>query len=264
MEIVNNHPSTPNQMKLAVAAYAKAFGLFRKQKWYWMLLVPILLNVVLFYWGIAQVNVLTETTFNFIESLTADWYSAEMGSGIFNEFIRITLWVFFKIAYFILFAYVGGYFVILCLSPFLSIISEKTEKIYGKIETPFSLPILLKSIFRGVLMASRNFILQTIATVTVFFFGFIPLVGGLVAPILMIVVSAYFYGFTFMDYYIERKIETVNGSVHFVRKRRAKSVFIGMPFVVVLAIPVIGPFAASFFTILSTIAASISLIDEKQ
>ena len=90
MEIVNNHPSTPNQMKLAVAAYAKAFGLFRKQKWYWMLLVPILLNVVLFYWGIAQVNVLTETTFNFIESLTADWYSAEMGSGIFNEFIRIS------------------------------------------------------------------------------------------------------------------------------------------------------------------------------
>ena len=99
--------------------------------------------------------------------------------------------------------------------------------------------------------------------VLLFGLSFVPPLGLGTSPILVLV-SAYFYGFSFIDYNLERRQYSVSDSVNYMKKNRGIVIGNGIVFAVVLAIPFIGIALSSFVAIISAVAATISLHKKNQ
>lgn len=182
-----------------------------------------------------------------------------------NEYVKDTfdflLKLISRVGFFFLFLFFGGYIIVAIMSPVFSIISEKTEKILTGNDYPFDFFQFLKDIVRGVLLAIRNALLQLLISVLLFFLSFVPLLG-FVTPILMFLVSAYFFGFSFMDYAIERQRLSVKDSVKYMRDNKGLVMGNGFIFAVVLLVPFLGVLISGFAAIVSVVAGTL-LVAEK-
>ena len=90
-----------------------------------------------------------------------------------------------------------------------------------------------------------------------FLLSFIPVIGFFTG-ITLFIISAYFYGFAFIDYTNERRRLTVKQSVHFIRENKGMAVGNGVVFALAMFIPFCGTTIAGFVAIVSVVAATIS------
>ena len=79
------------------------------------------------------------------------------------------------------------------------------------------------------------------------------------APFAIFFTSAYFYGFAFIDYAIERKRFNVRQSVRYVNKNIGLVTGIGTVFALALMIPALSLAACCFVSLLSVIAGTIAV-----
>lgn len=229
---------------------------------WWAFLFPLVFNVLLFYLGIQAVNDASVWVLDQIKGwISFDGFEEET-QGFLNSSLEIILWIVFKLMFFLLYAYIGGYVVIIVLSPFLSFVSERAEKANGGTLPPFKLGTFFYNIFRGIVIALRSFLYQTLLSLLILLLSFIPLVN-LAVPFLLFLVSAFFYGFAFMDYFLERRISSISESIDFIKKRRLITMALGLPFSIVLAVPYVGSFLAGFVTIVAAVAATLYLMDKE-
>ena len=101
-------------------------------------------------------------------------------------------------------------------------------------------------------------LLQVCISFVLFLCSFIPLVG-VIAPFAIFFTSAYFYGFAFIDYAIERKRFNVRQSVRYVNKNIGLVTGIGTVFALALMIPALSLAACCFVSLLSVIAGTIAV-----
>lgn len=249
-----------------ISAYGKAIEIIFSKGLWWFFLFPIIINILLFFGGFAAINYLTDFVkdwiFGWLNNDDATYLGAEFVQGFLSGFI----WLVFKILFFFIFAYIGGFVVIILLSPVFSILSEKTEAVLTGKQYPFNADQLMRDIVRGVLIATRNLFIEIGYIIVLFLLSFIPIVGQ-VGAILLFFVSAYFYGFSFMDYTIERRKYSVSQSVQFVRLHKGIAVANGVLFSLFMLIPFCGVTLVGFISIIAVVAATISthkvLIEEK-
>lgn len=245
-------------IKTAFSSYLEALAFINTHKMYRYFLWPIVMHIVLFLLGFSGVSYLTDTTIEFLKSFVAEnpdaWYNSEILTGV----LAVTLWIFLRIFFFIAFAYVGGYVVLMLLSPILSIVAANTSENITGTKIPFQMGQFLNDILRGLSMAVRNFLYQLVITLALLIIGFIPVLGWL-SPILLFGVSSYFYGFSFIDYGLESKQLNYGQSVRFVQQNKTLSIGIGLPYVILLLIPFIGLILAGFFAIVSAVSATIAI-----
>jgi CysZ protein len=250
-------------IQFGIAGYSKAFSFIKKNHLRRFFLIPIVLNILLFAFGISFVNDLTSNTLDYFES----WASPDSWEFWGAEFLASTIgflvWLILKIFFFFLFAFLGGYIILILLSPLLAYISEKTEKIINQTDYPFSWPQLFKDMIRGIIIAIRNFAFEMIAIVVLFFLSFVPLVGLLSAPLLFIV-SSYFYGFSFLDYTAERRKLKLKDSIFFIKRNKGLAITNGSLFAGALLIPLVGVSLSGFMAIISTVAATISILEKEK
>lgn len=250
-------------VQIGFSSYGKAVSFIFRHRMAWFFLLPILLNLLLLIFGYEMISSLSSYFINVlqssIESSNWDFFGADFLTGT----LSILIWIVLRIFLFLLFAFIGGYIVLILMSPILAFISEKTEKIIQKHDYPFSFLQLLKDVWRGILIALRNFMLEIAAILLLFLLSFIPVIGTLSFPILFLV-SAYYYGFSFIDYTSERRKLKIKASVAFVRQNRGLAITNGALFAASLLIPFIGLSLAGFFAIISTVAATISVIEKEQ
>lgn len=247
---------------IGIKSYSNAIPFIFKNGLGWLFFVPILLNIILLFFGFYSVGSLTEIVFS------SDWFQKEnwefWGGDVLNETLYWIIWIGLKIIYFIIFAYIGGFAVLILMSPVLAYASELTEKISTQKEYPFSLIQLLKDVIRGIVIALRNLIIELFWMVLMFFFTFIPIIGW-TSPIIMFFISSYYYGFSFLDYNNERKRLSVKESTQLIRQRKGISIGVGALFAVFLLIPIIGPMLSGFAAIISTVSATLAYLEmEKQ
>lgn len=226
-------------------------------------ILPILLNIVLLVLGLNLVGNLTQDALDAFKSAwepdSWDFWGAEFLAGTLSFFI----WLILRIFFFLFFAFIGGYVILILLSPVLAYVSEKTEKIILGTDVPFSWLQLIKDMWRGILLAARNFLIELLAMIILFFVSFIPVVGLLSTPTLLLI-SSYYYGFSFMDYTAERRKLKVKESIHFVKQNKGLAVGNGLPFALALLIPVIGVSLSGFLAIISTVAATIAILKKEE
>ena len=98
--------------------------------------------------------------------------------------------------YFSLFKYI---FLIIG-SPLFAYLSEQTEALINGKEYNFNFDRqLVADMTRGIRVALRNSLWQTVYTVSILILSFIPLIGW-ITPVISTFVECYYYGFSMLDY----------------------------------------------------------------
>lgn len=98
--------------------------------------------------------------------------------------------------------------------------------------------------FQRYRIALRNMFLQILLSF-LFSFFFYPS-GGFLSPLALFFTSAYFYGFSFVDYVMERKRYNVRQSVHYVNKNMGLVTGIGTVFAITLMISLVKHYCLLF------------------
>lgn len=240
--------------------YSEAMHYIFRKKLAWFFIFPLLLNVLLFWFGWEYIGNLSEQSRVFLEN----WIDLEnadfWGSGFLRATIGGFIWIVFKILFFLIFAYFGGYIIIILMSPVFSYLSERTEKIKTGNDYPFQFKQFVRDIIRGIFIAVRNLCIELLLTVLMFILSFIPIIGW-AAAIFLFFISAYFYGFSFMDYAIERKKLNITQSVQFMRENKGIVIANGFVFSLCLIVPFCGVSFSSFAAVISVVAGTLA-VDE--
>jgi CysZ protein len=132
----------------------------------------------------------------------------------------------------------------------LAILSEKTEKIITGKKYPFNFKQFLKDIVRGNLIVIRNISIELICTILLFFAGYIPIIGY-ISPVVLILISFYFFGFCIIDYSNQRHRLSIKESVQYVRTNKGFAIANGCVFYLLLLIPFIGLLIAPAYSIVA-------------
>jgi CysZ protein len=248
------------------SSYGKAIELLFTKGLIWYMIFPILLNVLFLVAGWLGIGSLTEWVENWLQNAMKieddSFFGAEYLTEVSTYISTIAsgfVWVIMKFVFFFVFAYFGGYIVVICLSPVFAFLSEKTEEILTGNEYKFNGDQMMRDVVRGILLALRNLFIELFYMIIIFFLGlFIPFIGGIIGSILLFFISSYFYGFSFIDYTNERRRMKLKDSVKFIRANKGLAIANGMVFSFFLLIPFCGTTLAGFVAIISVIAATVA------
>ncbi len=241
------------QFSTGAKTYADAFGFIFKNKLAWTFLIPIALTIVFVMSGTVFVGQFFDYINNLITSKVGIDETSFWG-GMLSGLVNFVMYI----LSFIILAYISGYIVIILMSPLLSYLSEKTEKILTGEEYTSDFSQIAKDVVRGVLLSLRNLFLELILLFLMFLLSFIPVVG-LVATVFVFLISAYFYGFSFIDFSNERHQLNVKQSVKLVKKHKWLAIGNGTVFSLFLFVPFFSVFLSMFGSIIAVVAATIAL-----
>ena len=138
-------------------------------------------------------------------------------------------------------------------------ISERTQAIIEGKHYPFTIIQFRKDVLRGVSIAFRNTLWQTVYTFSILILAFIPIIGW-ATPVLAVFVECFYFGFSMLDYSSERKHLSVSQSIDFINRHKGLATGNGMVFFLMHGLPIIGWILAPTY---SVIAATLSLHDQK-
>ena len=244
----------------AIQAYFKTHQFIIKHRlWKWIL-IPGLIYTLLFCVGIYFFWKSSNYAIDFmlIKIGVKEWIQKMQNSWLswLVIFAQIILHLVLMLFYFSLFKYL---FLIIG-SPLFAYLSEKTEAIIEGKDFPFSFTQLLKDIIRGIKIALRNLLWQTVYAVAIFIVAFIPVVGW-ITPLIALMVECYYLGFSMLDYSSERHKLSTTQSITFIGKHKGLAIGNGMVFYLMHLIPILGWVLAPSYAV---IAATISLYGNKE
>lgn len=241
-------------MIIAIQSYFHAHQFIIKHKlWKWIL-IPGIIYTALFMVGMYYFS---QTAGDFIE-----WMALKTGlrrwiDDMANSFMgflfmmgSMLLWLILLLFYFSLFKFL---FLIIG-SPVFALLSEKTSSIIEGRDFPFSFSQLLKDMKRGIVLALRNSLWQTVYVLTILILSLIPLAGWL-TPILALLVECYYYGFSMLDYTMERQRKTPAESIFYIGNHKGLAIGNGLVFYLMHLLPLVGWMLAPSYAV---IAATLS------
>jgi CysZ protein len=241
---------------IAFQSYLKAHQFISKHRlWKWIVLPGVLYTLLFcagmyFFWESSNTAVSWVSNVIGIDRWLHHRQSAVL-SFLFlmgGIMVRLVL-VFF---YFSLFKYL---FLIIG-SPLFAYLSEQTEALINGKEYTFQFNRqFLNDMLRGVRLAIRNSLWQTVYTVTILILSFFPLVGW-ITPVISTFVECYYYGFSMLDYSCERHKLSPTASIAYISQHKGLAIGNGMVFYGMHFIPVLGWVLAPSYAV---IAATISL-----
>jgi CysZ protein len=144
-------------------------------------------------------------------------------------------------------------------SPLFAYLSEKTEAIIEGKDYPFNFKQLIKDMIRGIRLALRNMLWQTVYTISILILSFIPLVGW-ITPVIGMIIECYYLGFSMLDYSCERNKLSPSQSIAFIGRHKGLAIGNGMIFILMHLLPLVGWVLAPSYAV---IAATISLYNTK-
>ncbi len=182
------------------------------------------------------------------------WLESFSNSG-FVSFIFLLIQIALQITLFYFYFSLFKYLFLIIGSPMFAYLSEKTQSIIDGKEYRFSFTQLLKDIVRGVRLALRNALWQTVYSICILLISFIPVIG-LATLVFAFLIECYYLGFSMLDYSCERNKLSASQSIAFIGRHKGLAVGNGAVFYLVHLIPFIGWVLAPGYAV---IAATISL-----
>lgn len=249
------------EIVIAIQSYFKAHQFISKHKlWKWILIPGIvyllLFCVSIYFFGKSATAVID---YLMIKTGLQHWVRTIQSSllGFLFTFAGVILWLLLMLFYFSLFKYI---FLIIG-SPLFAYLSERTEAIISGNEFVFSWKQLWHDMLRGIRLALRNTLWQTVYVLSLLILSLVPLVGW-ITPVIMLLVECYYYGFSMLDYSCERHKLSASESIEFIGKHRGLAIGNGIVFYLMHLVPVVGWVLAPSYAV---VAATITLYhrDEK-
>jgi len=227
--------------------------------WKWIL-IPGIIYAALFVFGIyifweSSAHVID---YFFTKTGIKTWMVKEQDSWLRFLFIygQVILQLIFMLFYFSLFKYL--YLII--GAPVFAYLSERTEMIISGKKFNFSFNQYIRDIIRGIGLACRNALWQTVYTISILLLSFIPVIGW-ATPVLAMFVECYYFGFSMLDYSCERRKLSASQSIDYIGRHKGLAIGNGMMFFLMHGIPVIGWILAPTY---SVIAATLTLHEKKK
>jgi CysZ protein len=244
---------------IAIQSYLEAHRFIVKHRlWKWIL-IPGILYSILFCIGIYLFWISSGQAIDSLFSITGlkRWMFTIEGSWVKFLFIfgQVILQLVLLLFYFSLFKYL---FLIIG-SPLFAYLSEKTEAIMEGRDFPFSFSQLLKDIARGIKLALRNALWQTVYTLSILILTFIPLIGWF-TPLIALIIECYYLGFAMLDYSCERNKLSTSQSIEFISRHKGLAIGNGIVFYLMHTVPVAGWILAPSYAV---IAATLSFYKTK-
>jgi CysZ protein len=241
----------------AFQSYVKAHHFISKHKlWKWILIPGVLYTILFclgmyFFWASAATAIGTFSHFIHVDRFLQHRQSAALSFFFVMGGIMVHLILVFF--YFSLFKYL---FLIIG-SPLFSYLSEQTEAlINGKgDEFAFDSKQMLADMGRGIRVALRNSVWQTVYTVSILILSFIPVVGW-ITPVISTFVECYYYGFSMLDYSCQRHQIPPTASLAYISQHKGLAIGNGIMFYGMHLVPILGWVLAPAYAV---IAATISL-----
>ncbi len=175
---------------------------------------------------------------------------------IMEVVLSIFLWIFMLLIGYISYKEV----VLIFFSPVLGYLSERVEKlIYNEEPPPFNAKNLLADIRRGLALELKNLARMLILSLISWLLVFIPIIGTIISPILILLIQSYYGGLRFVDYTLERKRYSIEESLYFAGGNKARITGVGLGFMLILMVPILGWFVAPGY---GTIAATLCALEK--
>lgn len=210
---------------LGYRSYINALKFIKEHKLYMYFLVPILLFVGIYYIG-----------FSF-EEWKAEAAKVTGEESFWGKIWNAIVYGFYTAMAYLVFKFMR-YILIICLSPVLSVVSERVERIITGNVYKFNLKQLIKDIKRTINLSIRNIIwelgiiyaLYSVVMILAWVFQIPNSATNIVYFFISMFIGFYYYGFSFIDYLNERRRLTIAESVVFVKKHRAFAFALGSIF----------------------------------
>lgn len=244
------------QLGLGIKSYIQAFGFVVNNGLWIYFIYPIVLSVLMFYGSFSLASILSDAIEQWIRSFISfdeseGWLS--FLSGALHFFLTIAL----KIIFFFVYSTFSKYIILILMSPIMALLSERTEEILTGKKYPFQLAQFLKDVVRGITIALRNMVIEFSIIFICLFITWIPVIGWL-CPILLLIISYYYYGFSMIDYCSERKKLSISNSIDYIRKNKGLAIGNGFVFSFLFSLPFVGVIIAP---ILAAVSASIAVVE---
>ncbi len=244
---------------ISIQAYFQTHRFIIKHRlWKWII-IPGIIYCLLFCVGVYFFGKSSNAAIQLMLTKTGvkEWMDSMQNSWLNYLLIfgQVILQLVLLLFYFSLFKYI---FLIIG-SPVFAYLSEKTESIIEGKDFPFSFKQLMKDIARGIKLAFRNMLWQTVYTISILLLAFIPLIGW-VTPLIALLVECYYLGFSMLDYSCERNKLSTSQSIAFIGRHKGLAIGNGLIFYLMHLIPFLGWVLAPSYAV---IAATLSLYNTK-
>jgi CysZ protein len=244
---------------IAISAYGKAHDVIRKHKlWKWII-IPGIIYMVLFVTGFYLYAATGKKLVGepLLDALGISAWLVKMDSGLLSfifSFTGLVVWLVGLLFYFSLFKYLW----LIAGSPVFAWLSEKTESLVNDSEHAFSLSQWFKDMKRGIGLAGRNMLWQSVYFMALLILSLVPLVGWVV-PFFALLIEAYFFGFSMLDYSFERRGTGVTGSMRYVAGHKGLAIGNGLIFYMMHLVPVVGWILAPAYAV---VAATLTVVED--
>jgi CysZ protein len=211
----------------------QGLGLARNEKKLWpFFIVPFLLNVII----LTAIFAGSWLTVNpWLQGLVEGdaWYN-NVAEAVISPVLAILLGIGTVFSYSIL----GN----ILIAPFSDFLSEKQEVIlHGEdFDEPLSPMVLAKDVARAISNALRLVVAMLLINLVVLFFNLIPGIGSLIYSAISFLVTAFFMGFQFFDFPLERRRFTFREKRSILLKHFGSTVGVGIAFFLISFIPLFG------------------------
>lgn len=208
---------------LGIRAYFKAIRFIVEHKMYWYLIAPAILMILIYQVG---------------ASIKGHYFQPKADN--MNQIIWNLIYVLVEIFLALILMKFAKYLVVVILSPLLSHLSMKTERILTGNTYPFNFRQLVHDVKRAMRIVVRNMMWEYFFFVIILVVSFLGWENPKSSPIfyLTFVIGFFYYGFAFLDYINERRRLDVDESILFVRKNRGLAIAIGCVYSLLILVPV--------------------------
>lgn len=211
------------ELFIGIYAFWEAWLLIKRNGLYWLVIIPAILML-----GVYQLGYLVRSHV----------FSTDVST--MNDIVWYLIKLFLEISIAVLLMNFSKYLVVAILSPMLTYLSSKTEKLLTGNSYPFNYDQFVRDVKRGIRIVTRNFMWY-------YFFFVLILIAALIgwenpkeSPVfyLTYLLGFYYYGFSFLDYVSERMKLSVHESIMFMRKHRGLAIGIGLVYSLMILVPV--------------------------
>lgn len=206
-----------------IRAYFYSIGFIIRHGYYLYFIIPFILLFGIYNYGYQLKNNVFEAKLDSINSLV--WF---LIYALIEVSVGLLLMRFAK------------YLVVALLSPLLAHISEKTERILTGEKQKYTFQQFKEDIIRAIKLIIRNFIWYYLYFLIIQVIAFIFWENPSESPLqwLNVLICAYYYGFSFLDYVNERRRRNVSESIIFIRQHAGLAISIGLIYYFMIYVPV--------------------------
>jgi CysZ protein len=147
------------------------------------------------------------------------------------------------------------YLILIIGSPVFTYLSQQTEALINGQHLDFQFSQVVEDMSRGIRLALRNSLWQTVYTISILILSFIPLIGY-ITPVISTFVECYYYGFSMLDYSCQRHKLSSPAAITYISQHKGLAIGNGMVFYGMHFIPFLGWVLAPSYAV---IAGTISL-----